>query len=113
MRAPNSSASTVSVVFGSVIRFATKLREAGERRRVIHNLASLDDHMLRDIGLTRFDVDSALVEPASTDATLVLAERARDLRHHQRAMAQEAQAWAGMLPPVDARGVQMQAKRVA
>lgn len=113
MRAPNSSASTVSSVLGPVIRFAAKLREAGERRRVVHNLASLDDHMLRDIGLTRFDVDSALVEAASTDATLVLAERARELRQHQRAMAQEAQAWAALMPDSGGRGSQPLAKRVA
>ncbi len=113
MRAPDSSASPVASLFGSMVRLVAKLREAGERRRVVHNLASLDDHMLRDIGLTRFDVDAALVEATSTDATLVLAERARELRQHQRAMAQEAQAWAAMLPDAERRGAQGLAKRVA
>ena len=96
MRAPNSAASNpVTAVVAAVMRFGTMIRTAGERRRVVHSLASLDDHMLRDIGLTRFDVEAALVEPTGTDATLVLAERARELRQHQRAQAQEAQAWAG------------------
>ena len=62
-----------------------------------------DDHMLRDIGLTRFDLDSALVEPMLADPTLVLADRARDLRRHQRALAQEAQAWAEMTPAAKSR----------
>ncbi len=94
MRAPHSTPSRLAVAVSAVARFAARLREAGEHRRVVHTLASLDDHMLRDIGLTRFDVDSALVEPALTDGTLVLAERAREARSHGRATAREAQAWA-------------------
>ena len=50
--------------------------------------------MLRDIGLTRFDVAAALVEPALADGTLVLAERAREGRRNQRLLVREAQAWA-------------------
>lgn len=94
MHSPNSAPSVFAAVTSAAIRFATRLREAGEHRRVVHSLASLDDHMLRDIGLTRFDVAAALVEPALTDGTLVLAERAREQRQNQRALAQEAQAWA-------------------
>ena len=113
MRAPNSAPSIFSNVALAAVRFATRLREAGEHRRVVHSLASLDDHMLRDIGLTRFDVASALVEPALTDGTLVLAERARELRQHQRAMALEAQAWATALPDAAVRGTPVLAKRAA
>ena len=98
MRAPNSAPSTLATLASAVVRFATRLHEAGEHRRVVHSLASLDDHMLRDIGLTRFDVEAALVEPALTDGTLVLAERAREQRQNQRALAQEAQAW--VAPPL-------------
>ena len=111
MRAANSAPSLFANVASAAIRFVGRLREAGEHRRVVHSLASLDDHMLRDIGLTRFDVDSALVEPAFSDATLVLAERAGSLRHHQRAMAREAQAWAALTPRADARTAP--ARRVA
>ena len=94
MRSPNSAPSAFAVLASAAVRFATKLRDAGEHRRVVHSLASLDDHMLRDIGLTRFDVAAALVEPALADGTLILAERAREQRQNQRALAQEAQAWA-------------------
>ncbi len=93
----------LSSALATASRFVGRLREAQERRRVVIGLASLDDHMLRDIGLTRFDVDSALVEPAFNDATLVLAERVGSLRRHQRAMAQEAQAWANPTPRADTR----------
>ena len=94
MRASHSTPSRFAVAVSAVARFAAQMREAGESRRVVRSLASLDDHMLRDIGLTRFDVDSALVEPALADGTLILAERARETRQHQRAMTREAQAWA-------------------
>ena len=113
MRAPNSAPSRLTAAASAVARFATRLREAGEHRRVVHGLASLDDHMLRDIGLTRFDIDSALVEPALADGTLILAERARELRRHQRSMAREAQAWAALMPEATGRGAQRLAKRAA
>ena len=59
MRAPNSASShPFAAALSAVARFAAAIREAGEHRRVVRNLASLDDHMLRDIGLTRFAVDS-------------------------------------------------------
>ena len=76
MRAPNST--SFSSVFASVTRLAAQFRAIGERRRVIHNLASLDDYMLRDIGLTRSDVDAASMASPLTDGTLVLADRARE-----------------------------------
>ena len=114
MRTPHSTTNPFSSALATAIRFVGRVREAQERRRVVVSLASLDDHMLRDIGLTRFDVDSALVEPSFNDATLVLAERAGTLRQHQRAMAQEAQAWAALMPPADGRtGKASPARRVA
>ena len=94
MRSPDSVPSRFAAAVSAVARLAAQLREAGESRRVVHSLASLDDHMLRDIGLTRFDVHAALVEPALADGTLILAERAREARRGQRAMARDAQAWA-------------------
>ena len=94
MRAAQTSTSPAATIFGVAGRLVNRIREARARRHVVQSLASFDDHMLRDIGLTRFDLDSALVEPMLADPTLVLADRARELRRHQRAMAQDAQAWA-------------------
>ncbi len=53
------------------------------------------------------------MEPVHADATLVLAERARELRLHQRALAQEAQAWAELMPEGDRGTVHAFTKRVA
>lgn len=113
MRAANSAPSLFANVASAAIRFVGRLREAGEHRRVVHSLASLDDHMLRDIGLTRFDIAAALVEPALADGTLVLAARARELRQHQRALAQEAQAWAALMPEAAGRGAASITRRAA
>ena len=104
MRAPMTSTSPFTAILAVAGRLVNRVREARERRRVVQALASFDDHMLRDIGLTRFDLDSALVEPMMSDPTLVLADRARELRRHQRAMAQETQAWAAATPAGATRG---------
>ena len=109
MRASNSH--SFSSVFAGFTRFAAQLREIGERRRVIHNLASMDDYMLRDIGLTRSDIDAATMASPLTDRTLVLAERARESRQDQRAMARETQAWGTLTPDTAGRGPD--ARRVA
>jgi uncharacterized protein YjiS (DUF1127 family) len=47
-------------VFGGVLTF---LIEAVERQRTRRDLASLDDRMLRDIGLSRYDVEMELRRP--------------------------------------------------
>lgn len=52
-------------------------------RRSVYRLAELDDRTLKDIGLLRTDVDSALSLPLYQDPTTLLAERA----HHRRAQA--------------------------
>ena len=112
MRAPHLPSNPIAAAITAVVRFAAKVQEAQGRRRVMYGLATLDDHMLRDIGLTRCDVDAALVESTLTDGTLLLAERAREARLHQRALAQEAQAWAMMAPADGGRGNRA-VKRVA
>jgi uncharacterized protein YjiS (DUF1127 family) len=43
-------------------------------------LSSLDDRMLRDIGLTRGDLNDALAEPLWRDPTAVLVRRQRERR---------------------------------
>ena len=103
MRTPTFPAfAPVSTAIGAVIRFAGLVLGAGERRRVVRGLAALDDHMLRDIGLTRFDVAAALVQPATSDATLALAERARETQRHELDQARQVRAEAA---PTDGREI--------
>ena len=59
-------------------------------RRAVAMLSGLDDYLLRDIGLTRQDVTSALAEPFFQDASWRLAERALEARECERAQAREA-----------------------
>jgi uncharacterized protein YjiS (DUF1127 family) len=48
-----------------------------QAHRSVKHLASLDDHMLRDIGLKRSDVEWAERVPLSQNAILALEERVR------------------------------------
>jgi uncharacterized protein YjiS (DUF1127 family) len=49
-----------------------------ENRSVLAALCDLDDRGLADIGLTRQDLRDATALPAGADASVVLAERARE-----------------------------------
>ncbi len=53
---------------------AATFRAIANRRAALH-VASLDDRMLRDIGLTRGDVDGALAQPWHKDPTRTLVVR--------------------------------------
>ena len=112
MSAPTLSSSRLVAALAVLVRFAARVQKAQERRRIVHSLASLDDHMLRDIGLNRCDVDSVMAEPVLTDGTLLLAERVMDGRRHQRALAREAQTWATLTPEAGTR-VRPPVKRAA
>ena len=46
--------------FRLVIDLATKLSRAMERRRAAAALAQVSDHQLRDIGITRAQIDHAI-----------------------------------------------------
>ncbi|WP_051679296.1 DUF1127 domain-containing protein [Xanthobacter sp. 91] len=61
-----------------------------ERRQVMAEIAHLDDHMLRDIGVTRADVRDAVSAPLFEDPTQLLVVRAKE----RRAAARLA-AWRG------------------
>ncbi|MFG1302300.1 DUF1127 domain-containing protein [Xanthobacter sp. V3C-3] len=51
-----------------------------ERRQVMAELAGLDDHMLRDIGITRADLRDASITRLHEDPTRVLVLRATERR---------------------------------
>ena len=70
------------------------LKRAWERRRVVGRLGLMDDHMLRDIGITRQDIHSVLAEPLHRDPTERLAARAAEMRAARRSAAEVALAFA-------------------
>lgn len=67
---------------GQFARSIFNLAKALRHRREIMHLAELDDRMLKDIGLTRCDVDSALAEPLHHNPSWVLV---RCVERHTRA----------------------------
>ncbi len=47
--------------------FLTTLLRRSEKRRMYSSLMQLDDHLLRDIGLTRADLRARMVNVATAD----------------------------------------------
>jgi uncharacterized protein YjiS (DUF1127 family) len=74
-------ASLMALVTGAL----RKVARAVQNRRQAGLLASMDDRMLADIGLTRSDVRDAYAEPLWRDPTDILAGRVRDRRRHRPA----------------------------
>jgi uncharacterized protein YjiS (DUF1127 family) len=71
------SALSVTTFLGSTVlrapaHWVSNLVKAFKDRREIRHLAEFDDRMLKDIGLTRNDVDSALAEPIFNHPSRVL-----------------------------------------
>lgn len=58
-------------------------------RRTMTQLVTLDDHMLKDIGITRCDVNAAATLPYSNDPTARLRMLALERRASERAWAKE------------------------
>ncbi len=63
---------SLSSVWMQGVRSLRALVKAFQDRREVMNLAEFDDRMLKDIGLTRSDVDSALSEPLHHNPSWVL-----------------------------------------
>ncbi len=68
-------------VLGQFVRSLTDLSRALRHRGEIRHLAEFDDRMLKDIGLTRSDVSSALSEPLLRNPSWVLV---RSAERHSR-----------------------------
>jgi len=79
-------------VGGAVVAFASAFARVVaaeiDRRRTMR-LLECDDHVLRDIGLSRSDVVSALLTPAGEKASDRLAEARDTRRGFERAQARE------------------------
>lgn len=65
---------------GKGAKAAGTIGRAIERRRVLADLAGLDDHMLKDIGVTRTDLRDAAAVPLLRDPTRVLVLRTIERR---------------------------------
>lgn len=65
---------------GKGAQAAGAVGRAIERRQVLCDLAALDDHMLKDIGVTRSDLRDAAATPLMGDPTRVLILRATERR---------------------------------
>jgi uncharacterized protein YjiS (DUF1127 family) len=70
---------------------------AVRRRRIVADLLALDDYMLRDIGVSRQDVESALAAPMYRDASWRLAERALASKTAGRMRAEQDLRWARLM----------------
>ena len=65
---------------GTVALRIAHFARAYRNRRDFDTLASFDDRMLADIGLTRGDIRDAIAEPLWRDPSYVLATRVRERR---------------------------------
>ena len=72
-RAHGAESAGSGSIFGNLIR-------NWRARRAVARLDRLDDHMLRDIGLTREDLQWAAGLPLTVNAALAMDERARRRR---------------------------------
>ena len=67
-----------------VISFMRRVLRNWQARRRIVNLSNYDDFMLRDIGVTRDEIQWAAGLPLTVNAALALEERAFLRRHRGR-----------------------------
>jgi uncharacterized protein YjiS (DUF1127 family) len=87
--APSSCSQAFAAFGATVVRVGRWIAAAWRHRRDAAALATFDDRMLADIGLTRCDLNDALSEPLWRDPTVVLAHRYRERRRVRRAVAAE------------------------
>ena len=71
---------STGAMLGWIARRVGAIGRAIAGRRVLRELASFDDRMLRDIGLSRHDLRSAAAEPLYRDPTSLLAGRVDESR---------------------------------
>ncbi len=104
--AVTGSAVRALVAFGiAAKRRLKRLAQALKNRHSANRLTHLDDRMLADIGLTRFDLHDAYAESLWRDPTDVLARRASERRFSRHRVAFERSAakagCAPCRPPLD------------
>ena len=77
---PSAFAQAFAGFTATLVRLGQRVVTAWRHRGDFVLLSSLDDRMLRDIGLTRGDLNDALAEPLWRDPTAVLVRRQRERR---------------------------------
>ena len=82
---PSQLAWLVHAAAGIAVARLRQVAQAVKNRRDALTLASLDDRMLADIGLTRGDVRDAVSEPVWRDPSAILVSRAQERRVNRRA----------------------------
>lgn len=100
-------------LIASAAALVAAAKTAWMRRRLVAQMTGFDDHMLRDIGLTRTDLDAALSVAGFDDPTQRLALRAREARSNRRAAALEQQRWIAMVGDAEAASGAETARRAA
>lgn len=85
--APSAPLSWLAIVArpaGALARRIGRILTAFEHRREVRQLAELDDRILKDIGLSRGDVETALLEPMFRNPSVLLV---RSSERHRRVQA--------------------------
>jgi uncharacterized protein YjiS (DUF1127 family) len=77
----------IAAITGAGMVGLRRIAQAWRNRRDATVLASLDERMLADIGITRSDVRDALAEPLWHDPTDLLRTRALERRHRRHETA--------------------------
>jgi uncharacterized protein YjiS (DUF1127 family) len=102
MRSPNLALSQPLSILGRLAAIVGAVENFLERRKLARQLSELDDHLLRDIGVTRQDVESALAGSYAYDPSVELARRAHQARIGRRELAAEQRNWAHLAAEVEA-----------
>ncbi len=95
-----SKRSVLSRTLGGLLREVARIAKALEHRREVRHLAELDERTLKDIGLSRSEVDGALAEPLYRDPSLVLV-RSVERRMRLRAVSPETKRPRPVVPLVN------------
>ena len=77
---PAPSANPLASFAAAAVHLGREMADAWRHRRDVALLASFDDRMLADIGLTRADINDALAVPPWRDPTTVLIRRRGERR---------------------------------
>ena len=84
---PSQFARLVNLLSDIVVARSRELVQLVKHRHEANRLATLDDRMLADIGLTRGDVRDAYSEPVWRDPTTILVSRVQERRSSRRGYA--------------------------